>query len=71
MSEISQGAKVKWEWGLGTATGTAQNAFVESVKRTLKGSEIARNGSDDDPALLIKQKDGDEALKLRSEVTAA
>ncbi|HCT34393.1 MAG TPA: DUF2945 domain-containing protein, partial [Sulfitobacter sp.] len=32
--------------------------------------EVTRNGSDDDPALLIEQDDGDEVLKLSSEVEA-
>tara|TARA_R110002096_G_scaffold14879_2_gene52561 strand:+ start:918 stop:1067 length:150 start_codon:yes stop_codon:yes gene_type:complete len=44
--------------------------FTKSVTRTLKGSEVTRNGSDDDPALLIEQDDGDEVLKLSSEVEA-
>ena len=33
-------------------------------------SEVTRNVSDDDPALLIEQDDGDEVLKLSSEVEA-
>ena len=36
--------------------------------RTLGGSEIVRNGSDDDPAYVIEQDDGARVLKLRSEV---
>jgi Hypervirulence associated proteins TUDOR domain len=38
------------------------------VTRTLGGSEITRNGSDDDPAYVIEQQDGARVLKLRSEV---
>lgn len=38
------------------------------MTRTLGGSEITRNGSDDNPALLIEQEDGSRVLKLRSEV---
>ena len=36
-----------------------------------KGSEITRNGTDDNPALLIEQEDGSRVLKLRSEVDRA
>ena len=71
MSGISKGTKVKWDWGQGTATGEVTERFTKSVTRTLKGSEVTRNGSDDDPALLIEQDDGDEVLKLSSEVDKA
>ena len=40
----------------------------DKVTRTIKGSEITRNGSDDDPAYEIEQDDGTTVLKLRSEV---
>ncbi len=71
MAKISKGDDVKWDWGQGTATGTVKDTFTKSVTRTLKGSEVTRNGSDDDPALLIEQDDGDEVLKLSSEVDKA
>ena len=71
MSGISKGTKVKWDWGQGPASGKVTDSFTKSVTRTLKGSEVTRNGSDDDPALLIEQDDGDEVLKLSSEVEAA
>jgi hypothetical protein len=70
MAQVSEGTKVKWDWGQGTASGTVQQTFTKSVTRTLKGSEVTRNGSDDDPALLIEQDDGDEVLKLSSDVEA-
>ncbi len=41
------------------------------MTRTLGGSEITRNGTDDNPALLIEQEDGSRVLKLRSEVDRA
>ncbi len=71
MAAFSEGTKVKWKWGQGEATGTVQKTYTKSVTRTLKGNEVTRNGSDDDPALLIEQEDGDEVLKLSSEVEAA
>jgi len=68
---IRKGTKVKWEWGSGTATGKVTDTFSKKVSRTIKGSEVTRNGTDDDHALLIEQEDGDEVLKLQSEVERA
>ena len=68
MADYSKGDKVSWEWGNGRGEGKVTETFTKKVTRTLKGSEITRNGSDDDPALLIEQDDGDEVLKLSSEV---
>ncbi|KLI62955.1 DUF2945 domain-containing protein [Aurantiacibacter marinus] len=62
---------VQWDWGNGTAKGQITERFERDVTRTLKGSEVTRNGSEDDPAYLIKQEDGDEVLKLGSELKAA
>ena len=61
--------KVKWSWGNGTAEGYVRCVFREKVTKTLKGSEVTRNGSDDDPAYLLEQEDGDQVLKLHSELS--
>ncbi|WP_300062927.1 DUF2945 domain-containing protein [uncultured Roseobacter sp.] len=68
---ITTGDKVEWNWGNGTATGTVDKTYTRSVTRNIKGTEVTRNGSDDDKALYIKQDDGDAVLKLASEVTKA
>lgn len=65
---IRQGTRVKWNWGKGTAKGKVLETFTEEVSRKLQGSEITRKGSDDNKALLIEQEDGDQVLKLESEV---
>ncbi len=62
------GDKVKWDWGQGTAEGTVEAVHTKSITRSIKGSDVTRNGSDDDPALEIKQDDGTKVLKLSSEV---
>ena len=67
--KFAKGSKVEWHWGSGTATGKVQERFEEDVTRTIKGSEITRHGSKDNPAYLIKQDDGDEVLKLGSELS--
>ena len=61
---------VEWDWGNGTAKGQITDRFERKVKRTLKGSEVTRDGDSDNPAYLIKQDDGDEVLKLGSEIRA-
>ncbi len=71
MANHSKGDKVEWDWGKGTASGTVEKTYTEKVTRTLKGTEVTRNGTEDDPALYIEQEDGDGVLKLSSEVRKA
>ena len=66
-----KGQHVQWSWGNGSGTGKVAERFERHVKRTLQGSEIVRNGSEDDPAYLIEQEDGHKVLKLGSELSAA
>ena len=61
---------VEWEWGNGTASGQIKERFEREVTRTLKGSEVTKDGTEDNPAYLIKQEDGDEVLKRGSELSA-
>ena len=68
---MQKGTLVKWNWGQGTAEGKVSETFDRKVTRTLDGSEITRNGTRDNPALLIRQDDGSEVLKLSSEVDRA
>ncbi len=68
---IREGSAVSWSWGSSTATGTVREIHRDKVTRQSKGSEITRNGSDDDPAYVIEQEDGTTVLKLRSEVEKA
>ena len=67
---IREGSEVSWSWGNGTATGTVVEIHRDKVTRTLQGSGITRNGSDEDPAYVIEE-DGARVLKLRSEVERA
>ena len=67
---MRKGTEVTWKWGKGTAKGKVKESFPHEVTRKLKGSEITRKGSKDDPALLIEQEDGNEVLKLSSEVAS-
>lgn len=64
-----KGDLVEWQWGQGTATGKVQEIFTSKVTRQIKGSEITRNATEDEPAYLIEQEDGDQVLKSHSELT--
>lgn len=66
-----KGAKVEWNWGNGKACGTVKEVHTEKISKTIKGSEITRNGSEDNPAYYIEQADGDHVLKLESELGKA
>ena len=68
---IKEGTKVTWKWGNGTATGTVKSTFTKKTTRTIKGSEVTRNGEEGNKALYIEQEDGDHVLKLESEVERA
>lgn len=71
MAQYDKGDKVEWDWGNGTGEGTVQKTYTRKITRSIKGTDVTRDGSDDDPALFIKQEDGDEVLKLSSEVRTA
>ena len=65
---IQKGSTVKWKWGNGTAQGKVQETYSEEVTKTIKGSKIIKKGESGNKALLIEQEDGDQVLKLESEV---
>lgn len=68
---MRKGSKVSWKYGTGTAIGKIEEVHKEPIEITIKGSKIHRNGTPDNPALVIVQDNGDRVLKLQSEVTAA
>lgn len=59
---------VAWQWGNGLAEGTITEIRPERTEITSNGKKIARNGTPDNPALIIKHKSGNPVLKLQSEV---
>ncbi|GGC31726.1 hypothetical protein GCM10011371_18980 [Novosphingobium marinum] len=70
-NKFQKGQWVEWNWGNGSAKGKISDRFEEEVTRKLGGSEITRKGSEDNPAYLIEQEDGDKVLKLGSELKDA
>ena len=71
MSDYSEGTKVEWNWGNGTGTGEIKKKYTQKVTKKIKGNEVTRDASEDDPVYLIEQDDGDEVLKSGSELKAA
>jgi hypothetical protein len=68
VSGLRAGSAVKWKFGAVEATGTVLELFEKRVSRTLKGKRITRNGTPDNPAVLLEQADGDRVLKRSSEL---
>lgn len=65
---IREGTEVKWKWGNGEATGKVISTHTEKISRTIKGTEVSRDGESGNKALVIEQEDGGKVLKLESEV---
>ena len=72
MSEnLKIGDKVKWKWGNGFGEGKIAERFTDDVTRTINGTDVKREATDDEPAYLIEQDDGDRVLKSHSEIKKA
>ncbi len=60
---------VAWNHAGDTAQGQIKEAFKDKVTRKIKGTEVTRNATEDEPAYLIEQDDGDQVLKSESELS--
>ncbi|GAA3025282.1 DUF2945 domain-containing protein [Actinokineospora globicatena] len=69
MATYRAGTRVKWKWGTGWAEAKVVSAHRETTTRTLKGEEITRHGTEDNPAYVLEQDDGARVLKLHSELS--
>jgi hypothetical protein len=65
---LQEGAEVSWRWGAHIAKGRVEQVFTEPVTRTIKGTEVRRNASPENPAYLVTQPRGGYALKSHSEL---
>ena len=68
---FAKGTHDTWSWGAHHAAGVVAEKFTRRVKRTIKGTTVVRNASEDEPAYLVRQADGATALKSESELTRA
>ena len=65
---VRKGDLVRWKYASGHAEGKVVEVHKEVIEKTINGSKIKRNGSEDNPALVIEQEDKQTVLKLQSEV---
>lgn len=65
---MKTGDEVAWKWANGLAEGKIKSISYEPTEIFSKGKHIKRNGSRDNPALIISHMSGNDVLKLSSEV---
>lgn len=68
MSDYSEGTRVEWNWGQGTASGKVVQKYTQKRTLTIKGTEVTRDASPDAPSYKIEQADGDVVFKSGSEL---
>jgi hypothetical protein len=71
MRHFSEGDHVRWKWGAYVAEGIVAEVFTARVERIIKGTRIVRNATADNPAYLVTQAGGGQALKSHSELSLA
>ena len=65
---MKAGDRVAWKYANGIAEGRVASVHYEPTLIMTKGKRIKRNGSKDNPALVIEHASGNDVLKLSSEV---
>lgn len=65
---MKPGDHVAWQWGNGLAEGIIKSVHEESTTITSKGKHITRHGSNENPAIVIEHKSGNDVIKLVSEI---
>ena len=67
--DFAPGDYVVWKWGAGIAHGEVIDVSPERTEIVSKGKHIVRNGTPVNPAVIIKHKNGNQVLKLASELS--
>lgn len=68
MGKYNEGDHVKWKWGNGYGHGEVQSVFTKKVTRKIDGSEVTRDGTEENPAYYVVVEEGNNVLKLESEL---
>ncbi len=68
MIELKNGDFVAWKWGSSIAEGVVESIHSEPTSIVSKGKIIKRNGTAENPAVIIKHKSGNKVIKLMSEL---
>ncbi|KAJ1020664.1 hypothetical protein NDA16_004057 [Ustilago loliicola] len=67
--DLSKGDKVSWSWGSQHPSGTVKDVKDDGAEvKTKKGSTISKDGSKEDPAVVIETANGNNAVKNASEI---
>lgn len=62
--DLSKGDKVSWSWGSQHPSGTVKDVKDDGAEvKTKKGSTISKDGSKEDPAVVIETANGNNAVK--------
>ncbi|MGV2977914.1 DUF2945 domain-containing protein [Roseibium alexandrii] len=64
-----EGDRVAWNWGAGTGEATVVDTHTDDVCLNIKGGDVRRRATPEDPAYTLRQDDGDRVLKSASELT--
>lgn len=68
--KIKVGSKIQWKWLGRPINGIVKEIYEEPVTKEIKGKNIKRNGSPENPAYLVESDAGNLALKLGTELEA-
>lgn len=66
---MKKGDKVHWNWGKSQAEGTIEQKSDKTITKKIKGTEVKRKASKEEPAYVVKQANGNEVVKSESELT--
>ncbi|GAB3992433.1 hypothetical protein GCM10028807_25510 [Spirosoma daeguense] len=68
MDKIKKGDTVQWNYGRGKGEGNVAEIHHKTISRKVQGATVKRKGTDEEPALVLKQNDK-KIIKSASEVT--
>jgi len=66
--DVVVGDMVAWRWAAGVAEGVVEDIVPERLSIESKGKIITRNGTPENPAVVIRHTGGSTVLKLKSEL---
>lgn len=65
---MKKGDNVHWNYGKGEGEGKIKEEFEKPVTKKIKGSEVTRKATKEEPAFLVEQENGNQVLKSESEL---
>lgn len=70
-NSVRPGDVVVWKWAGSVAHGEVKEVRYDRTQIESKGKLITRDGTADNPAVVISHKSGNDVLKLASELEVA